>query len=883
MTQGFVDESFKTYRLKFYYSSKLQTTMKKTLMVLTFALCATFVFAQTATPRMKEYKAPTQAAQVQNDFSSSIFTKDATPIVTVDFSAANTGYSTGVISGGLEGHSENYDFATWRRWANADSSTLVTASETYPALVQNYFGGLETFVTYMQRYLDTATSSAENGWMMMSTYDQRTPYSGNFNAYILIEDIDASDAGVVDIEFFQYYRKYYDNCYIDYSTDDGTSWNEMEINTTGVDLSVNGTLWGMYTYTLPVAAAGNTISIRIRYKSLDANRAAYGYFWALDDVSAIPGEANRLRKYDQEYVEGNYGMIPQNMTINPAWYAQVQNNGALDQANVTANLYHLNADLSTNTLVQSYNNGNIPVSTLAGIYVDRAGWLLPDSLDYRGWYGYIDHTAHGTGMALPTATAGDNYMYVEVGNDSLSTSFDTMYYQVTTANSSNEYRWGHDNGILTYSPYNYYLFGYVLNGGNWYVTEDAEDVHFYQAGYMVTSRYTTDQVVPENWVIHGVELVASPANGYHSTGAKVSAVLLQDEYDGGSVSFNTINTGANVKTITDADVNDSTVIGRNSNGYLESGNYNTVYIPFPEQPALTANTSFRVGYTLEEEGYFALAQEAQGSYRMASPTREDYDTIIYFGNNDATAKWARFYAPNQYQNYVHDPSYGGDGSGSTFSSWYVDYNPMIRLIVGPAREVVRNNIEVSCQNEEYGSAYYGGEAACGTTVTPAQGSSATVIAESATGCRIDQVIVDGVAVEPWNEDTEEGDQNFQLVYDEDLDVYAAYYTFENITADHTIQFVFAQAGTPESIDPVAANVRMNLQPNPATSQVNLNVEGVEGMVNCMLIDMSGRVVYNQNFNAATAQTINVSNLAKGAYFVRITNDKFSKVEKLIVR
>jgi hypothetical protein len=47
--------------------------------------------------------------------------------------------------------------------------------------------------------------------------------------------------------------------------------------------------------------------------------------------------------------------------------------------------------------------------------------------------------------------------------------------------------------------------------------------------------------------------------------------------------------------------------------------------------------------------------------------------------------------------------------------------------------------------------------------------------------------------------------------------------------------------------------------------------------------MSGRVVYNQNFNASSAQTINVSNLAKGAYFVRITNDKFSKVEKLIVR
>ena len=81
-------------------------------MVLTFALCATFVFAQTATPRMKgEFKATAKAAQVQKESQSSIFTKDATPIFTCDFSADNQGYSTNVILGGLEGHAENYDYA----------------------------------------------------------------------------------------------------------------------------------------------------------------------------------------------------------------------------------------------------------------------------------------------------------------------------------------------------------------------------------------------------------------------------------------------------------------------------------------------------------------------------------------------------------------------------------------------------------------------------------------------------------------------------------------------------------------------------------------------------------------------------------------------------
>ena len=851
--------------------------MKKTLMVLTFALCATFVFAQTATPRMKEFKAPTTAAQVQNDYSSSLFTKDATPLVSVDFSHANSGYSTGTVTGGLEGHTENYTFATWRRIANVDDATLTAEAETYSALATNYFGGIQDFVTGLRNYLDTSVSSAENGFMMMSLYDQRTPYSGNFNAFIRIDNIDATDAGVIDVNFYQFYRKYYDYCYVDYSINNGSSWNEVEINVTGIDLDVNGQLIGFVTYTLPTAAAGHNVSIRIRYKSLDANRNAYGYFWALDDVTVTAGPENRFRTYAQEYVEGNYAMVPQGMTINPAWYTTILNTGYEDQTNVQAKIYHMDAAEQT-TLIDSYNNGNLPTDTRISVIADRAGWMLADSLEYRGWYGYIDGTAHGTGMPLPTATAGDNFMFAQVSTDSTTVNYDTMYYQVTTPNSSNEYRWAHDNGLLIYSPYNYYVFGYVYVEPNWYVTSDPQDVEFYNTGYWVTNRYTTDQTVPEGWVVKGVEIVASPVEGYHATGAKLSAVLLSDAYEGNSVSFANVSTGANVKTVTDADVNDSNVIGRNSNGYLQQGQYNTVYIPFPEQPALTPNTVYRIGYAIEEPSFFAAAQEAQGYYRMASPTREGYDTIIYFANNDATAKYANFFTPNQYQVLINDPIH--TERTTAFASAYEAYNPMIRMIVGPATEVVRHNIQVSCENTEGGTVYYAGREVCGETVTPAQGGSATFTADCAFGFKVAHCIVDGQEVQPWNEDTEEGDPNYHMYHDSVTNIWSASYTFSNIEADHTIQYTFEET---VSIDPVAANVRLNLQPNPATSQVNLNIEGVEGMVNCMLIDMSGRVVYNQNLNAASVQTINVSNLAKGAYFVRVTNDKFSKVEKLIVR
>ena len=50
--------------------------MKKTLMVLSFALCATFVFAQTANMRSsQELKAASKAAAVQTDLNKALFVK----------------------------------------------------------------------------------------------------------------------------------------------------------------------------------------------------------------------------------------------------------------------------------------------------------------------------------------------------------------------------------------------------------------------------------------------------------------------------------------------------------------------------------------------------------------------------------------------------------------------------------------------------------------------------------------------------------------------------------------------------------------------------------------------------------------------------------------
>ena len=150
-------------------------------------------------------------------------------------------------------------------------------------------------------------------------------------------------------------------------------------------------------------------------------------------------------------------------------------------------------------------------------------------------------------------------------------------------------------------------------------------------------------------------------------------------------------------------------------------------------------------------------------------------------------------------------------------------------------------------------------------------------------CMIAELQIDGVTIEPYDEETGDGDENYVIGSNG-----IGRYTFDGIAGNHTITARFMEDTTtpptpPQSIYGVYSKVRMNLQPNPATSQVVLTVEGVNGMVNCAIIDMSGRVVYTAMVNTENAQVINLNNLAKGAYFVRITNSDFSKVEKLIVR
>ena len=93
-----------------------------------------------------------------------------------------------------------------------------------------------------------------------------------------------------------------------------------------------------------------------------------------------------------------------------------------------------------------------------------------------------------------------------------------------------------------------------------------------------------------------------------------------------------------------------------------------------------------------------------------------------------------------------------------------------------------------------------------------------------------------------------------------------------------------QTLTLTSIDKQPISVMM--YPNPATNETKLIISGVSGDTKIVLSDVQGRILNTINtkaINGVVEQTIDVNNLAKGVYYVRIQNSNFNRTNKLIIK
>ena len=72
-------------------------------------------------------------------------------------------------------------------------------------------------------------------------------------------------------------------------------------------------------------------------------------------------------------------------------------------------------------------------------------------------------------------------------------------------------------------------------------------------------------------------------------------------------------------------------------------------------------------------------------------------------------------------------------------------------------------------------------------------------------------------------------------------------------------------------------------PNPASTQVNINLEGIENEVYLSLMDLSGRKLIEQiKLQGGGIQTLDLSSVEKGIYFLLFNNGEQRTVKKIIV-
>lgn len=94
--------------------------------------------------------------------------------------------------------------------------------------------------------------------------------------------------------------------------------------------------------------------------------------------------------------------------------------------------------------------------------------------------------------------------------------------------------------------------------------------------------------------------------------------------------------------------------------------------------------------------------------------------------------------------------------------------------------------------------------------------------------------------------------------------------------------VTATVTTLTGINESDANNIAYVYPNPATDNLSISLNAsVKGSVQVTIVDLAGRIVSQQAFNAAEKLSMNVAGLAKGTYLVKVTTDNAQSVQRIV--
>lgn len=117
------------------------------------------------------------------------------------------------------------------------------------------------------------------------------------------------------------------------------------------------------------------------------------------------------------------------------------------------------------------------------------------------------------------------------------------------------------------------------------------------------------------------------------------------------------------------------------------------------------------------------------------------------------------------------------------------------------------------------------------------------------------------------------------------DVYVRSYCGTNYFSVWSQRVTFTTTGQSGISEVEKDGLVLDIIPNPATSTTVLSVKGISGLTTVTITDISGKTIVSDKVkcDGTLEKAVDVSQFAKGAYFVHVSNDKVNVVQKLIVQ
>ena len=168
---------------------------------------------------------------------------------------------------------------------------------------------------------------------------------------------------------------------------------------------------------------------------------------------------------------------------------------------------------------------------------------------------------------------------------------------------------------------------------------------------------------------------------------------------------------------------------------------------------------------------------------------------------------------------------------------------------------------ITVEAGEHGTVLYN-DALVSTSITVAEGDTPEFVITPDTNYQIDVLTIDGEAVELTQ-----------------VQLGGLTYTFEPVTANHTLSVTFAVIISAEMLEAGS----MAIYPNPNNGMFSIDFSNIEGDATYQLINANGAVVETRDINVMSGETMNFSHdLRPGTYFVRIINGDKVYVEQIVV-